>query len=603
MAIADMLIDKISSWLEQQKDCAKKLMNLATELESHTKNVKISQTVGSSASVVGAAAVTAAGLITLCTGGAAVPLLAVAGSVTAGLGVTTSLGSEIVEGFISGSTRKDAEKIAEKSKDLAKEIQRLMELLVKEGEKEQQKARVCTDEDYVVDCIIKAMAKRSGLEWNDNLKLLNIVSDLSKNMLSGKDATPRLLQKAAMALPLLSIFVIELAAEAILRQAAKKTGKAVLKKGLTKSITSVGRKAAAKAIGRVGGGAIGLVFSVSELIDNCTELVRDNFVTEASQSLRDAAKSMETTVDEMKRELDGIRKVFEKLAKVNRCIENLEKNSEEKELMDFAMENCKDEATLKWLKENSESEAFFKLVRMFHFLKKHIDEEEKKDHSKDIDIIFVAHGAIRDHMIPASCLTPLPTIKDVILYSPWNCTITADAAYGIAVGCMEPHHRVFVCGKISCLKFSHRHQPTDLPNHWNSMKKAGHQQIPNIMLSPLGPKDGAWKRFEFLKNEHGLAERNRVVVPYIIPGEDGSESVPFFVVTLALSLVLIFSRFQATVHLTACLGKISKRTKFDEDYLKDQYAYTIDHTCMKPSRSMPLNKVSTLYRVFKALFG
>uniref|UniRef100_UPI003AACBE10 uncharacterized protein n=1 Tax=Centroberyx gerrardi TaxID=166262 RepID=UPI003AACBE10 len=309
-------------------------------------------------------------------------------------------------------------------------------------------------------------------------------------------------------------------------------------------------------------------------------------------------KSLRTIFEEMKRELDEIRE-FEKLAEVNRCLKNLEKNSEERrKLIEIAIENCEDEATLKWLKENSQSGAFLELVSMFHFLKKHIDEEEKKDHSKDIDIIFVAHGAIRDHMIPASCLMPLPTIKDVILYSPWNCTMTADAVYGIAAGCMKPHHRVFFCDEGGCPTPSHRHQPSKLPNWWNSMKKAGHQQIPNITLSPLGPKDGVWKRFEFLKNEHGLPERNRIVVPYIIPGY--SESVPFSVVTLALSLVLMSSRFQATVHLAACLGDGSKGKKFDEAYLKDQYAYTIDDTCMKPSPSMLLKPAS---RTIKAWFG
>eukprot|EP00064_Thunnus_orientalis_P023732 superscaffoldBa00009279_g23987 len=38
------------------------------------------------------------------------------------------------------------------------------------------------------------------------------------------------------------------------------------------------------------------------------------------------------------------------------------------------------------------------------------------------------------------------------------------------------------------------HQPTKLLDHWNSMKNAGHQMIPNITLSPLEPpEDGAWE--------------------------------------------------------------------------------------------------------------
>ena len=226
---------------------------------------------------------------------------------------------------------------------------------------------------------------------------------------------------------------------------------------------------------------------------------------------------------------------------------------------------------------------------MFHFLKKHIDEEEKKNHSNSVHITFVAHGFIRDSMIPASCLLPLSSITDVILYSPWNCAIDADVAYGVATGRIKPQHRLFYCGeKESCGVPGEKHQPTKLPDCWNSMKKAGDQKIPNIILSPLIlPKDGAWERFEFLTKQHGQPGRNRIVIPFILPaGSSSLERVPFFIVTLALSLVLLSSRFKATVHLTACLSDSSTKKKFDQEYLKQQYACCINDTTMTCSPDM-----------------
>ncbi|XP_040011738.1 uncharacterized protein LOC120805508 [Xiphias gladius] len=257
-----------------------------------------------------------------------------------------------------------------------------------------------------------------------------------------------------------------------------------------------------------------------------------------------------------------------------------------KPLIKVAIENCKNEAVVQWLRTNSESGAFAKLVDMFHFLQKHIDEEEKKNRSDIADITFLAHGSIGDSMIPANCLLPLSTIADVVLYNPWNCLTTSDVVYGIATGLIKPQHRVFSCRKNDgCQIPDGKHCPTNLPNHWNSLRNAGERMVPNIMVSPLQPEDGVWQRFEFLTKKHGPLRRNQIIIPFILPGKR-SESVPFFVVTLALSLVLLSSRLKATVHLAACLGERSAGQKFDEDYLKEQYAYTINSTLMTASPDM-----------------
>ncbi|XP_035770358.1 uncharacterized protein LOC118455446 [Neolamprologus brichardi] len=259
-----------------------------------------------------------------------------------------------------------------------------------------------------------------------------------------------------------------------------------------------------------------------------------------------------------------------------------------------ATQNCKDETVLQWLRENSESGTFRKLSDMFDFLKSKIDEEEKKNHDDTVDIIFVAHGAIRDSMIPASCLLPLPTITDLVLYSPWNCATTGDVTYGIATGKMRPEHRVFYRNlPITCIN-----QPPNLPNYWNSLKKARGQRIPNIIVSPLQEDDGVWERFKSLSTKYGPPGRNRIIIPFILPGE--RESVPFSVVALALSLVLLSSRFKATVHFNACLSDKSTGQKSDRKYLQEQYYCTEDKTGM--TCSPDAFSVNRLDR-FKSLFS
>ncbi|XP_041953599.1 uncharacterized protein LOC121713201 [Alosa sapidissima] len=275
---------------------------------------------------------------------------------------------------------------------------------------------------------------------------------------------------------------------------------------------------------------------------------------------------------------------LELILQFNLQLEKYKRQSDErKRLLKVVIENCKNETVMQWLRENEESVTFSKLVDMFHFWKKHIDEEEKKNHGDNVDITFVAHGAIKDFMIPASCLLPLPTITDVVLYAPWNC-VTAGDEYGIATGRIQPRHRVFYCVKgKGCTIPDEMHRPVELPDHWNSMKKAGGCKIPNITVSPLQPEEGVLEYYELCKKTYGPPGRNRIFIPFILPEK---ESVQFSVVMLALSLVLLSSRFKATVHLSACLGDQSTGQKFDKEQLKKQYAYTIDNTSMKVSLDM-----------------
>ncbi|XP_031594539.2 uncharacterized protein LOC116319379 isoform X1 [Oreochromis aureus] len=292
--------------------------------------------------------------------------------------------------------------------------------------------------------------------------------------------------------------------------------------------------------------------------------------------LKDNAKDSQTS-EEMERD-EELERLFQRLAVFTPCRADRLRSCDERErLTKLAMRSCTDEVTLQWLRKNSDA-----FTDMFDFLKKHIDEEEKKNHSDNVHISFVAHGAIKDFMIAASCYLPLPTITDVLLYSPWNC-ITSGLVYGVATGKLRPQHRVFYCRKEKgCIIPDDKHRPVNLPDHWNSLKKAGAQMVPNITVSPLRDDDGVWEHFESLSAKHGPPGRNRIVIPYNLPGRE-YESIPFSVVTLALSLVLLSSRFKGTLHFSGCLGDHSTGQKFDRKYLQEQYACTIDNSMMTHS--------------------
>ncbi|XP_029913855.1 uncharacterized protein LOC115363726 [Myripristis murdjan] len=511
MAIADELVEKILSWLEQQELCAQKLKVQASELEELRKNVLISTVAGFSVVLLGGVASLAA---TIFTGGAAAPLLAAVGSVGAGLGSATTIGSAIAEKIITSCTMEEARKIAEKCMDLEKDIKRLVELLMKEREK--QKDSACGDVDpaeFVRDRILKAMAERGGLQWDDTL-LLRGVADMSRRVMT----TPAVPHAAAT--------------------------------------------------------AFGLPFTIIDLLENIIQLVKNNFVTEASQKLRDVAKKM--------LELSEVRKDFEKFFKVSHIIGKLEKIPDERMvLIELAMENCEDEATRKWLEENSQSQAFSELVGVFHYLKELIDDEEKKGHSREVDIILVARGSVDDDVIPASCLRPLDTIQDVLLYAPWSGLINANTEYNTARRWMVPYHRSF-------------DKSTNLPDQWSAKGEDRNQKVRNITLSPLGPEGLTSKVLEHLKNNiDDFPERNCIVVPYLDPGNDGSsEGTPLFVVTVALSLVLIFSRFRATVHLAASRDYDFLPGTLDDAELECQYAQAVQKIKMKNLIKKPLLSIA-----------
>lgn len=194
----------------------------------------------------------------------------------------------------------------------------------------------------------------------------------------------------------------------------------------------------------------------------------------------------------------------------------------------FAVDNCRDEAARQWFGRNSES--FSQLTDVYLFLKKRIDEEEAKNHSSNVHIVLVSHGETRDSMIPASCLLPLSNITDVLLESPRT--------------------------------------------HWTSVRKAGDQMIPNIVLRPLKPSENI--------ETHSQPGRNCIIIPFILPGQS-RDRVPLSVVTLGLALVLLSSRFKATVRLCACLTEASagQRLHGEGDVFSRRWTNVLKHFMVK----------------------
>lgn len=160
---ADKIVNKIFSWMDLQKDSVDKLNELASELEEQQKTINVTKVVGGSVSVGGAAAMTVAGVVSVLTGGLSIPLLAGTGAVASGLGLATSVGSDVVGAVLSSRTMEEAQNISKSLDDLTAEITALMESLLTKATGRQQRGKNVSPEEYVKEAILRAMAKRKGL--------------------------------------------------------------------------------------------------------------------------------------------------------------------------------------------------------------------------------------------------------------------------------------------------------------------------------------------------------------------------------------------------------------------------------------------------------
>jgi len=239
MDVADQLIDKIISLVELQKRCAKKLDHVADELENIKKGCNVAKVVGSSVSVGGAAALMGAGILSVVTGGAAIPVLAAAGTIATGAGLATNVVSDVTDLIASSCNMKEAKETAEEIENLEKGVQKLMETLKKEGQKRENlvHSRIFSSEDYVVEMILRAMAKREGLTLNDGVSLSLMLSVLSTKMSKKKGEDFALLGLSL-------IYKVAMIA-------VRKSGKSLASNGFPELAKAMGKKAAGKAVGRV----------------------------------------------------------------------------------------------------------------------------------------------------------------------------------------------------------------------------------------------------------------------------------------------------------------------------------------------------------------
>ncbi|XP_033991723.1 uncharacterized protein LOC117487175 [Trematomus bernacchii] len=289
MGTADKLVDLMFRWMEKRERCAEQLRELARELEVLRKKCNGSQCVGNSVSVVGAASLLGAGVATLCTGGLAAPFLGLLGAAYTVVGLTISGVTQLTEYLSSSERTKKAESIESESKRIAEEIDDLFEQLKAECKAESVNADEDELDQLVMAKLPAAIARRNDQKWT-------VCDSIKRSSSSGpqfSENAPLLNQKQnAFKVGLASVLVV-FAFKASGKKAkllVAEAGKQLIKKiGCTAS--KVGRTAL-KAGGLVVG-VVGLAFALHDAIDSWKKMIKNNHATEASQSLRDTADSLD----------------------------------------------------------------------------------------------------------------------------------------------------------------------------------------------------------------------------------------------------------------------------------------------------------------------
>ncbi|KAK2915768.1 hypothetical protein Q8A67_000142 [Cirrhinus molitorella] len=168
MATADKLLKLILCWIEEKERFADNLMKLAEELESLRAKCNVGECVGSTVTVVGAAGMIGAGVATLLTGGAGLPLFQLATQVTQ-IGSGISHVTKIIEELHNSKTMKKVKDVEEKSNIIAEEIQQLFQKL--KSEKKEANPLLNPDEleHQIMAEFLRAIVRQSGL----NVQIIN----------------------------------------------------------------------------------------------------------------------------------------------------------------------------------------------------------------------------------------------------------------------------------------------------------------------------------------------------------------------------------------------------------------------------------------------
>ncbi|XP_035800187.2 uncharacterized protein LOC118469723 [Amphiprion ocellaris] len=333
MSTADQLLPLIFSWIEKRERCADQLIKLARELESLREKCNAGECVGSSVAVLGAACVIGAGLATLFTGGAAAPFLGMAGAAYTGVGITVSVAAKITENFLSSDTMKEAKKIEEKSNKTAAEIQQLFDKLRAEAKAENPSADPDELDRHITSKILTSMARRSGVKGEVSIGFFNDKPEIFLNGRPRRSGVNDILASQAMfgVAGVLSFFTFQLSGKEFQLLFAEGV------KQLVKQMSTTAFKTALKGGAKVVGGAVGMVFALQEAIDNWTDMIKKNHVTEASQSLRDTANSIRKATQTLRKQLDSIKKMLDEMAKYQQEQEEKEKKKKRKAKVFFVV--------------------------------------------------------------------------------------------------------------------------------------------------------------------------------------------------------------------------------------------------------------------------
>ncbi|XP_047677770.1 uncharacterized protein LOC125146068 [Tachysurus fulvidraco] len=309
MDVEDELISELLQWMEKQEEYAELLMKLAKELEGMTEVMTVGQLVGNTAAVVGSAVLVGTGIATLLTGGLAAPLLVTAtAGVTAGVGTVTSVTCKLLESWKSSKTMKNAEKTAGEVEKIWKHIESLQEQLSEECE--------LTNDFNEVQCeitarILRAMAKRNGRDLPQSRLTYLLRNDHTNFHTQQSFFQSNVLVMGGITLLLLIGFY-----DILLKTASRKGAKHVPRFLITEVITALSSKTwktLLKGTSQVAGGAIGLVLSLPDLIDNCVTLFKHKNQTEASKYLRNKACEICDAVKKIKKQLTELQEMLNEI--------------------------------------------------------------------------------------------------------------------------------------------------------------------------------------------------------------------------------------------------------------------------------------------------
>ncbi|XP_048035675.1 uncharacterized protein LOC125261123 isoform X2 [Megalobrama amblycephala] len=572
MAAADLLCDSLLRWLENRRECGKKLLELAQELENVTRSSKAVRVAGAAKSVANPPVADQAA------------------------GTAVSVTSKLVEAGISRSTFNKATELIKEDEKVGKSIQKQLQDLKDRCGGAKLGAHADELECEVVTQLMWALARR-----NKTLVPLDFLRGFNRATFF-RHMTPGGLDPAKA-----SCLICQ--ALGLARSPEITSSLKVSAKEMMKNTGQIGIKAAVKAGSKVPS-AINLSMSLYDLIDQCEELVKRKKVAEASKFLRDSAREIPEGQQKLKEQLDAMHEIIQKLFKMKNLITNLggyslSMNENGRNVVAYIRGTCRDSTVVSWLQGVTHQNEFLNLLRfcmegLSPILNKydsshiHIPEHLTRPDGRHIDIVIVAHGRIVDQFMPAGFLVPKPTIRDTILYSPWNCFINSNAVFGIAQGNIQVEDRE-LCNNVYS-------EPNPLPNHWNSMQGSRHN-IPLILLSPVTPEDEAWKIFQKLWKNRDLNIKDRVIFPYLVPQDqvDAYGEIPLLILISAISVILLAHGRTATVHLAACLGHAGSPAMPEE--WRAQYAYTSDQTYMTVNlRDDKRNVNMDLLRALRLLF-